>query len=103
MMSRIVINGSGSAECNCSMFYKCKYDISLSLLSKLKDNDEECAIQQTSAIVDFLNYYDIYILNNLYGKLLIICVLFNSCNPTSFLSFSFVISALYMYMFYTRL
>ena len=32
----------------------------LSLLSKLKDNDEECAIQRASIIVDFLHYYDTY-------------------------------------------
>ena len=49
MMSQIVINGSGSAACRsvnfiCSIYDLSKYDISLSLLSKLKDNDEECAI-----------------------------------------------------------
>ena len=65
MMSRIVINGSGSAACRsvtflCSIYEISKYDISLSLLSKLKDNDEECAIQRASTIVDFLHYYDIY-------------------------------------------
>ena len=42
MMSRIVINGSGSAACRslnfiCSIYDLSKYDISLSLLSKLKD------------------------------------------------------------------
>ena len=47
MMSRLVINGSGSAACRsvnfiCSTYDLNKYDISLSLLSKLKDNDEEC-------------------------------------------------------------
>ena len=57
MMSRTVISGSGSAACRsvnfiCSMYDLSKYDISLSLLSKLKDNDEECA----STIVDFLHY-----------------------------------------------
>ena len=65
MMSRIVINGSGSAACGsvnflCSIYHLSKYDISLSLLSILKDNDEECAIQRASTIVDFLHYYDIY-------------------------------------------
>ena len=75
MMSRIVINGSGSAVCRsvnfiCSIYDLSKYDISLSLLSKLKDNDEECAIQHSrtivllctiaSTIVDFLHYYDTY-------------------------------------------
>ena len=63
MMSRIVINGSGSAACRsvnfiCSTYDLNKYDISLSLLSKLKDNDEECAIQRASTIVDFLHYYE---------------------------------------------
>ena len=63
MMSRIVINGSGSAACRsvnfiCSIYDLSKYDISLSLLSKLKDNDEECGIQRASTIVDFLHYYD---------------------------------------------
>ena len=48
MMSRIVINGSGSAACRslnflCSFYDLSKYDTSLSLLSRLKDNDEECA------------------------------------------------------------
>ena len=61
MMSRLVINGSGSAACRsvnfiCSTYDLNKYDISLSLLSKLKDNDEECAIQRASPIVDFLHY-----------------------------------------------
>ena len=42
------------------MYDLSKYDISLSLLSKLKDNDEECAIQRASTIVDFLHYYDTY-------------------------------------------
>ena len=65
MMSRIVINGSGSAACRsvnflCSLYDLSKYDISLSLLSKLKDNDEECAIQRASTTVDFLHYCDIY-------------------------------------------
>ena len=66
MMSGIVINGSGSAACIryvnfiCSIYDLSKYDISLSLLSKLKDNDEECAIQRASTIVDFLHYYDTY-------------------------------------------
>ena len=64
-MSRLVINGSGSAACRsvnfiCSMYDLSKYDISLSLLSKLKDNDEECTIQRASTIVDFLHYYDTY-------------------------------------------
>ena len=50
MMSRIVINDSGSAVCRSVNFLRSKYDIfnydiSLSLLSKLKDNDEECVIQ----------------------------------------------------------
>ena len=44
----------------CSTYDLNKYDISLSLLSKLKDNDEECAIQRASTIVDFLHYYDTY-------------------------------------------
>ena len=65
MMSRLVINGSGSAACRsvnfiCSTYDLNKYDISLSLLSKLKDNDEECVIQRASTIVDFLHYYDTY-------------------------------------------
>ena len=82
MMSRLVINGSGSAACRsvnfiCSTYDLNKYDISLSLLSKLKDNDEECAIQPASTIVDFYTIM-IHILNNLYGKLSIICVLFIS-------------------------
>ena len=64
-MSRFVINGSGSAACRsvnfiCSTYDFNKYDISLSLLSKLKDNDAECAIQCASTIVDFLHYYDTY-------------------------------------------
>ena len=45
------------------MFYiydLCKYDISLSLLSKLKDTDEDCAIQRASTIVYFIHYYDTY-------------------------------------------
>ena len=65
MMSRIIINGSGSTACTsvnfiCSIYDLSKYDISLSLLSKLKDNDEECAIQCACTIVDFLHYYDTY-------------------------------------------
>ena len=65
MMSQIVINGSGSAACRsvnliCSMYDLSKYDISLSLVSKLKDNDKECEIQRASTIVDFLHYYDTY-------------------------------------------
>ena len=35
------------------MYDLSKYDISLSLISKLKDNDEECTIQRASTIVDF--------------------------------------------------
>ena len=62
-MSRIIINGSGLAECRsvnflCSKYDIYKYDISLSLLSKLTDNNEESAIQRASAIVDLLNCYD---------------------------------------------
>ena len=65
MMSRFVINGSGSAACRsvnfiCSIYDLSKYDISLSLLSNLNDNDEEYAIQRASTIVDFLHYYDTY-------------------------------------------
>ena len=65
MMSRIVINGSGSAAYRsvnflCSIYDLSKHDISLSLLSELKDNDEECAIQRASTIVHFLHHYDIY-------------------------------------------
>ena len=61
MMSRIVINGSVSAACRsvnfqCSIYDLSKYDTSLFLLSKLKDKDEECAIQHASTIVDFLHY-----------------------------------------------
>ena len=64
MMSQIVISGSGSAACRsvnfiCSIYDLRKYDISLSLLSKLKDN-EGCAIQRASTVVDFLHYYDTY-------------------------------------------
>ena len=44
----------------CSIFALSEYDISLSLLSKLKDNDEKCVIQRVSTIVDFLYYYDTY-------------------------------------------
>ena len=40
------------------MYDLSKYDISLSLLSKLKDNDKKCAIQRASTIVEFLHYYD---------------------------------------------
>ena len=44
MTSRIGINGNGSAACRsvnyiCSIYDLSKYDMSLSLLSKLKDND----------------------------------------------------------------
>ena len=65
MMSRIVINGSGSAACRSvnfiwSIYDLSKYDISLSLLSKLKDNNEECVIQHASTVVEFLHYYDTY-------------------------------------------
>ena len=43
-----------------SIYDPSKYDISLSLLSKLKDNDEGCAIQRARTVVDFLHYYDTY-------------------------------------------
>ena len=49
MMYPIVINGSGLAACKSvnflySIYDICKYDISLALLSKLKSNNDECAI-----------------------------------------------------------
>ena len=96
MMSRIVINGSGSAVC--SIYDLSKYDISLSLLSKLNDNDEECAIQRASTVVDFLHYYDTYPEQSVREIVNYLCT-FN------FLVFLFfhVRLVLYMYMFYTRL
>ena len=56
----------------------CKYNISLSLLSKLKDNDGECAIQRANAIVDF--YYDKYHEQSVREIIdyLKICALFNA-------------------------
>ena len=70
MMSRIVINGSGSAACRSvnfiwSIYDLSKYDISLSLLSKLKDNDEECAIQLVPALLWTFYTIMIHILNSL--------------------------------------
>ena len=44
----------------CSIYDSCKYDITVSLLSKLKDDDEEYTIQRANAIDDFLNYYDMH-------------------------------------------
>ena len=88
MMSRIVINGSGSAACRsvifiCSMYDLSKYDISLSLLSKLKDNDEECAIQRASTIVDFLHYYDTYPEQSVWEIVNYLCTLKNNFPCTS--------------------
>ena len=97
MRSQLVINGSGSAACRsvnfiCSTYDLNKYDISLSLLSKLKDNDEECAIQRASTIVDFLHYYDTCPKQSVREIVNYLCTFF-------FL----VRLVLYMYMFYTRL
>ena len=61
MMSRIVINSAcRSVNFLFSKYEFGKHDISLSLLSNVKANDGECAIQRARAIVEFFNYYNIY-------------------------------------------
>ena len=79
MMSRLVINGSGSAACRfvnfiCSTYDLNKYDISLSLLSKLKIMMKSVRFNVPALLWTFYTIM-IHILNNLYGKLSIICVL----------------------------
>ena len=78
-----------------------KYGISLSLLSKLNDNDKECAIQHASSIVDFffffLHYYDTYPEQSVQEIVNYLCTFF-------FLQNIFLVRlVLYMSMFYTRL
>ena len=76
-----------------------KYDISLSLLSKLKDNDEECAMQRANTTVDFLHYYDIYPEQFVWEIIDYLCTFINFNSSVPF----FVRLLLYMYMFCTRL
>mgnify|MGYP000973089848 FL=1 len=65
MMSKIAVGGSRSAACRSinyisTMYGLCKYNLSVSDLSKLKDNDNECDIRTAGIALDFMGFYEMH-------------------------------------------
>ena len=65
MMSKIAVGGSRSAACRSInyisfMYGLCKYKFSMSDLSKLKDDDNECDIRTAGIALDFMGFYEMH-------------------------------------------